>query len=971
MIINILQVNVGRSKAAMDLVTKNCYEKDIDIAIISEPNKKMAGNNNRWITDKESDAAIYIPKGRKVFSLKVGDGFVGIVFEGIQIFSCYLTPRADKNKIKDFLYKISQKIDAFESIIIAGDLNAKSHAWGAPVEDAKGAVVYEWMQMRNLNIMNRGKTPTFERGSSKSFIDITIASDDVTKSIKEWKVDREVNLSLHNNIYIQIGNKEKKDTPNSRKNGWIYKNTKDDQLIREIKLKGIAKTHRELETHLYRICNNTYNQKKEEKRSKGNIYWWTENLSIIKAECTKKRRKMTRLRKKKHTNSDSEKAEQEYKKAKSQLVKEIEAAKREAWRKLCDDLDQDVWGKGYKIVTGKLGTQRPITLTENEQIKAAKKLFPQTVKDKPGKNLITEVAPQLCQINEVVEAGNKLKKNKSPGPDGIPGEVIKVLAMNYPECFITVLNESLKANTFPKEWKKSKLILLEKPKKEGEESTYRPICLINAIAKLGEHIIAKRIRKELEQKEDLSDLQFGFREGKSTIEAIQTVLKERKKLGKYAALVTLDVANAFNSILWEVIIEEMRKRGISGYLINIVNNYLRERIILVGETKLVMKCGVPQGSVLGPLLWNIAYDGLLKLKVPEQIKLVGFADDVAMIAHSNSKNEMIKLINDTTNDLKNWMEKRGLKLAPHKTEIVIIKGARKIRSITANICGNEIESKTSLRYLGVHIGMNKNMGQHITNVVKKAGTMAAKLSRILPNIRGPRASKRRVMANAVTSIILYAAPVWSHMLQTKKYKDLINKAQRRVLLRVCSSYCTAATKALQVAAGCTPLHLLAEQRTANWGKEVALITDKEVRKKWQEEWEAEEEVAQWTKKLIPNISEWVDREHGEIDYYLSQIITGHGCFGHYLERFKLKTNDNCQYCGYSDTPKHTFFECEEFRGERINCNNKVEQTITPENVIHLMVKSKEHWDAIYMLIRNIIYKKEKDERDIQERNKRN
>lgn len=108
-------------------------------------------------------------------------------------------------------------------------------------------------------------------------------------------------------------------------------------------------------------------------------------------------------------------------------------------------------------------------------------------------------------------------------------------------------------------------------------------------------------------------------------------------------LMTLDIANAFNSVSWEAIIQVPIKKRVPGYLVRIIRSHLKDLVVMYGEedTATQISCGVPRGwSVLGPLLWNAMFDGLLRTKIPEGVVLIGCLDYVALVGLSSaSKNQ--------------------------------------------------------------------------------------------------------------------------------------------------------------------------------------------------------------------------------------------------------------------------------------------------------------------------------------------
>ena len=362
----------------------------------------------------------------------------------------------------------------------------------------------------------------------------------------------------------------------------------------------------------------------------------------------------------------------EYKKCKRTYKNGIMEAKRSAWRSLLKDLDRDQWGRGYKIVVKRTNLKRRNKLTDAQQMVEARKLFPD-VEDRVRRKVVTtdeEVRP--FTVEELSEATDRIKQKKAPGPDGILPEIAKVAVYCQKEIFLNMVNKALSDGEFPAQMKVAKLVLIPKSIKSHEETTaYRPISLLNVFGKIFEAILERRLRQEIDNKGRLHDKQHGFRRGHSTLNAMEEVIKIAKEATNkaaqnksFCALVTLDVRNAFNEARWTGIISELERRNITRHIIELVKNYLSERVLLVGEEgEMRMSCGVPQGSILEPLLWNIYYDEVLDTEMPVGVTLIGYADDLAMVAVAKTGSELENKINTAVVEVTEWLHSRNLCVA--------------------------------------------------------------------------------------------------------------------------------------------------------------------------------------------------------------------------------------------------------------------------------------------------------------------
>jgi hypothetical protein len=357
-----------------------------------------------------------------------------------------------------------------------------------------------------------------------------------------------------------------------------------------------------------------------------------------------------------------------------------------------------------------------------------------------------------------------------------------------------MINYQWQIGEFPALWKEARLIMLEKPRKNlNDQASYRPICFLNSMSKLMEITVNERLKKEIEGTGGLADEQCGFRKGRSTTTAMQRVRdiaahvnSGAYKNREYCIMVSLDVQNAFNSAPWEGILEETRRRDIAPHVIRILCSYQNERSLKVGEQrKLTVISGVPQGSILGPTLWNLYYDGVLRLQMPEGVQVIGYAVDLAVIASAKNAEKLQAITEEAIGQIASWMKKKKLTLAPHKTEAVMLVGCRGILELTAGVEGVEITTAEAIRYLSVVFDRNLRKTEYVRRVTKKGQGIANKLARIMPNQGGPGDSKRRVIASVVYSILLYGAPIWRKATGNGTCVKLLESVYRQLALSRC------------------------------------------------------------------------------------------------------------------------------------------------------------------------------------------
>ena len=350
-------------------------------------------------------------------------------------------------------------------------------------------------------------------------------------------------------------------------------------------------------------------------------------------------------------------------------------------------------------------------------------------------------------IEEACTIINNTKNTNSPGIDGFLIRHFKQSRFNSAILISKIINKIIETECWPDKLKMQVLRPIYKKGKKVDLNNYRPISLLPVLDKFIEKFFAERISTFLHSVSSLTPNQYGFRKNLSTSDALKEINDKIAKAlnkGRFVGAVLIDLQKAFDTVNHEKLLDKCSKLGIRGKIGNIIKSYMQFRKITtkIGNSKSEFESwdtGVPQGSVLGPLLFLIYINDITKTSIDVEIFL--FADDTFLLAIDADYNEMILKLQKGFNKIEIWCAHNDLFINEHKTQVLNIFSPHKTIHSFKNIfrhepmcTGNNCETvcfklaeTTEATYLGIKIDSNWSYKKHIDSIIKKLKSLMPKL----------------------------------------------------------------------------------------------------------------------------------------------------------------------------------------------------------------------------------------------------
>ena len=388
-----------------------------------------------------------------------------------------------------------------------------------------------------------------------------------------------------------------------------------------------------------------------------------------------------------------------------------------------------------------------------------------------------EIENLVVENNGVVKLLKNLNPSKAPGPDGIPSKVLKICAEAIAPSLTCIFNHSLRSGQLPADWRMANIAAIYKQKgNRNKAENYRPVSLTSVACKLLEHIVCRHMQNHLLKHKILTDKNHGFRSGHSCETQLLTTTNDLMKAfdnGHQTDVVVLDFSKAFDTVPHDKLLHKLDHYGVRGPLHFWIASFLKERkmkVVVDGEesAEAPVVSGVPQGTVLGPLLF-LCHINDLPDTVTSKVRL--FADDCLMYRNILTFNDHIKLQEDLKK-LEEWADRWGMRFNAGKCYTLQTRAKSSFMYSLSGIFLKQVQETT---YLGINISNNLKWNSHICNITRKAGQTLGFLRRNLQNC--PKECRRLAYIALVRSKLEYASSVWDP--HTKENIDRLEKVQRQ------------------------------------------------------------------------------------------------------------------------------------------------------------------------------------------------
>jgi hypothetical protein len=396
--------------------------------------------------------------------------------------------------------------------------------------------------------------------------------------------------------------------------------------------------------------------------------------------------------------------------------------------------------------------------------------------------------PVIVHESGIAKLLSNINPSKSAGPDEIPGRVLKTLAVELAPYLAILFVKIISSSLMPNDFKTANVVPIYKSGDKHCAENYRPISLTCIVSRIFEHILYSSIFSHLQTNNVIIPNQHGFRQGLSCETQLISIFHDlalSMDNRDETDIIFLDFKKAFDRVPHCHLIAKLRALKIDANVLAVVESFLRDRsqrVIVDGclSESVPVPSGVPQGSVIGPLLFTVFINDIV-VNTSSQVRL--FADDCAIYRVIKSIDDQIALQKDLDLILE-WCSKWGMELNAKKCEFMTV--SRRINKSDRSylLCDTILEKVNFFKYLGIIFSNDLSLNRQIDAVVSRANRAQGFIRRNLK--KSTMATKLKCYKSLVRPHLEYACSAWDPFLSSDMHR--MEMVQRRAARFICNKY---------------------------------------------------------------------------------------------------------------------------------------------------------------------------------------
>lgn len=665
-------------------------ERDFHIAGYTVYTKNTARGNALCVQNNIFHSHISLTSNLESLAVRVS------ARKSFTICSLYISPSTICTK-SDLTQLIQQLPEPF---IIMGDLNGHSPRWGSEKCNILGKILEDVIDELDLCVLNNGSPTFLSYHGSLTHNDVAICSPSLFLDL-EWSVHDDLCGSDHFPTLVSIPNNTEDVDRFSR---WKFKaadwSTFTSLCCLEISDSILSSSDPALEfSSLVLKCANNCIPKTKSTSKKIKTPWFDEECRDLQSQRKRALRAFTK------SPTLANKINHQKLRAKTRYL--FKQKRKQSWRSFCSKLNYKTSSKTvWKVIRGIKGKNRTSViqcLKNNGAIITDKKAVANLLASKIQENSSTaHYSPTFQKIKQTVESKpmsfstskeeeyntpfrlEELKdallksNNSTAGPDDIHYQFLTHLPESALNVLLNIFNNIWSNGRFPSSWREATVIPIPKPGKDhSDPGNYRPIALTSCLCKTMERMVYVRLMWRLENLKALSAYQCGFRKDRSTTDHLvrfESFVRNALVQGEHVVSIMFDLEKAYDTTWKHGILKDLHDLGFRGFLPTFIQNFLSDRTFQVrlqstSSDSFVQEEGVPQGSILSPLLFNLKINNIIKQVQPNLDKSL-YVDDFSLSAKGKNLANVERQLQLCLNKIEKWTDENGFKFSVTKTECI-------------------------------------------------------------------------------------------------------------------------------------------------------------------------------------------------------------------------------------------------------------------------------------------------------------